>query len=94
MSADAAAQMIEQIAISLCGALAVFLSQDRRAHWRRWACIFGLAAIFLFIFKEAAPMVTKLNWVHFFTSPRWIPNPGEGNDASFGALALIVGEWT
>jgi hypothetical protein len=44
MSADAAAQMIEQIAISLCGALAVFLSQDRRAHWRRWACIFGLAA--------------------------------------------------
>jgi hypothetical protein len=43
MSADAAAQMIEQFAISLCGALAVFLSQDRRAHWRRWACIFGLA---------------------------------------------------
>jgi hypothetical protein len=39
-------------------------------------------------------MVTKLNWVHFFTSPRWIPNPAEGNDPSFGALALIVGTFT
>ncbi|WP_421380702.1 DUF3717 domain-containing protein (plasmid) [Paraburkholderia sp. DD10] len=44
MSADAAAQLIEQGVISLCGALAVFLSQDRRDRWRRWACIFGLAA--------------------------------------------------
>src|ERR1041385_2428963 len=59
-----------------------------------WSSIVGLAAIFLFIFREAAPMVTKLNWVHFFTSPRWIPNPGEGNDPSFGALALIVGTFT
>ena len=44
MSADAAALMIDQGVISLCGALAVFLSQDRRAHRRRWACIFGMAA--------------------------------------------------
>lgn len=36
------AGVIEQIAIGLCGAVAVFLSQDRRGHWRRWACIFGL----------------------------------------------------
>lgn len=35
--------MIEQIALSLCGVTSVFLSQDRREHWRRWACIFGLA---------------------------------------------------
>src|SRR5882672_8140724 len=40
-----------------------------------WSSIIGIAAIFLFIFKEAAPMVPKLNWFHFFTSPRWIPNP-------------------
>src|SRR6185369_2548998 len=59
-----------------------------------WSCIIGLAAIFLFIFREAAPMVTKLDWIHFFTSPRWIPNPAEGNEASFGALALIVGTFT
>lgn len=56
-----------------------------------WSSIVGLIAIFLFIFKEAAPMVPKLNWIHFFTSTRWIPNPGPGNDPSFGALALIVG---
>jgi hypothetical protein len=36
--------VIEQIVISLCGVAAVFLSQDSRASWRRWACIFGLAA--------------------------------------------------
>ena len=59
-----------------------------------WSSIVGLAAIFLFIFKEAAPMVPKLDWVHFFTSPRWIPNPGEGNEPSFGALALLVGTFT
>src|SRR5437667_1297289 len=59
-----------------------------------WSSIIGIAAIFLFIFKEAAPMVPKLDWWHFFTSPRWIPNPGAGNDASFGALALLVGTFT
>src|SRR6058998_1699201 len=56
-----------------------------------WSSIIGLGAIFLFIFKEAAPMVPKLNWIEFFASPRWIPNPGEGNAPAFGALALIVG---
>jgi ABC-type phosphate transport system permease subunit len=56
-----------------------------------WSSIIGIVAIFAFIFKEAAPMVPKLDWVHFFTSPRWIPFPGAGNEASFGALALIVG---
>src|SRR5262249_48890846 len=50
-----------------------------------WSSIIGIAAIFLFIFKEAAPMVFKLNWVEFFTSTRWIPKPGAGNPASFGA---------
>ena len=59
-----------------------------------WSSIIGIAAIFLFIFKEAAPMVPKLDWVHFFTSPRWIPFPAAGNEASFGALALIVGTFS
>ena len=59
-----------------------------------WSSIIGIGAIFLFIFKEAAPMVPKLDWVHFFTSPRWIPNPAPGNEASFGALALIVGTFS
>ncbi len=59
-----------------------------------WSSIIGIAAIFLFIFREAAPMVPRLDWVHFFTSPRWIPNPAEGNAASFGALALLVGTFT
>ncbi len=56
-----------------------------------WSGILAVAAIFLFIFKEAAPMVTRLDWVEFFTSSRWIPAPGGDNPASFGALALIAG---
>src|SRR5207249_9030905 len=59
-----------------------------------WSSIVGIVAIFLFIFKEAAPMVPKLDWIHFFTSPRWIPNPAPGNPPSFGALALMVGTFT
>lgn len=34
--------MIEQFGIMVCGLTAVFLSQDSRPNWRRWACIFGL----------------------------------------------------
>ena len=56
-----------------------------------WSSIIGIAAIFLFILREAGPMVPKLNWIQFFTSTRWIPNPAPGNPASYGALALIVG---
>ena len=33
---------MEQIAIALTGAVAVWLSQDKREHLRKWACIFGL----------------------------------------------------
>jgi phosphate transport system permease protein len=59
-----------------------------------WSSIIGIGAIFFFIFKEAAPMVPKLDWWEFFTSPRWIPNPAPGNPASFGALALLVGTFS
>jgi hypothetical protein len=37
-------RVIEQITIAIFGVAAVYLSQDRRENWRRWACIFGLAA--------------------------------------------------
>ena len=35
--------MIEQFGIAMTGAVAIFLTQDRRASVRKWACIFGLA---------------------------------------------------
>jgi phosphate transport system permease protein len=59
-----------------------------------WSSIIAVVAIFLFTFKEAAPMVGKLDWVQFFTSPRWIPAPGADNPSSFGALALLAGTFT
>jgi hypothetical protein len=33
---------MEQVMIALTGVPAVWLSQDTRAEWRKWACIFGL----------------------------------------------------
>ncbi len=53
-----------------------------------------LAAILIFILKEAGPMLTKLDWAEFFTSTRWIPNPAPGNEPSFGAWAMIVGTFS
>jgi hypothetical protein len=33
-----------QLFIALFGVTAVWLSQDARPKWRRWACVFGLCA--------------------------------------------------
>jgi len=35
---------LDQIGITLSGVMAVWLTQDARATWRRWACIFGMLA--------------------------------------------------
>jgi|SRR5215813_3789803 len=35
---------VDQIGITLSGVMAVWLTQDKRATWRRWACIFGIVA--------------------------------------------------
>lgn len=35
--------MIEQFAIAVTGVAGIWLSQDRRFSWSRWACVFGLA---------------------------------------------------
>jgi hypothetical protein len=34
---------MEQLVIAFTGVIAIWLSQDQREAWRRWACIFGLA---------------------------------------------------
>lgn len=34
--------MIEQIAIAFTGVTAIWLSQDSRESWRRYACLFGI----------------------------------------------------
>lgn len=35
---------LDQIGITLSGVIAVWLTQDKRIAWRRWACIFGMFA--------------------------------------------------
>lgn len=36
--------MIEQLVIAVCGMSSVWLSQDRRRSWQRFACLFGIVA--------------------------------------------------
>lgn len=36
--------MIDQIVIGICGLSSVWLSQDARPQWQRFACLFGLVA--------------------------------------------------
>jgi hypothetical protein len=36
--------MIEQIVIAVCGCVSVWLSQDTRGEWRRYACVVGIVA--------------------------------------------------
>ncbi len=59
-----------------------------------WSAIAALAAIFIFIVKEAGPVMGRMDWAEFFGSTRWIPHPAEGNEAHFGAFALIVGTFS
>lgn len=35
--------MLEQIGIALFGLSGIWLSQDKRDNWRRWACVCGMA---------------------------------------------------
>lgn len=34
--------MIDQMAIAVTGPVAIWLSQDKRENWRRYACLFGI----------------------------------------------------
>ena len=56
-----------------------------------WSSILCIAAIFFFLFREALPLVPRIDWHEFFTSTRWIPAPAKGNPAHYGALGLLVG---
>ena len=54
-----------------------------------WSAILLVAAIFIFVLVEAAPILGTIDLVHFFTSAEWRP---EGTvESSFGILALIAG---
>lgn len=75
---------IDQIAIAVLGALAAWLSQERRESLRRWACIFGMlgqpfwfyaswkaeqAGIFIVSLLYALAWMRGL-WVHWIRPPK------------------------
>jgi phosphate transport system permease protein len=56
-----------------------------------WSSILCMLAIFVFVLREALPVLPKIDFVELFTSTRWIPAPAKGNPAHYGALGLITG---
>lgn len=56
-----------------------------------WSAIIFVGAIFFFIFKEAAPILPKIEWAKFFFTNDWVPNPAEGNEPTYGALSMLYG---
>ena len=55
-----------------------------------WSAILFVAAIFFFVFREAAPVLFgELDLREFFTSPNWIPS--SEIRPQYGILALLIG---
>jgi phosphate transport system permease protein len=72
-TALALSEWLVELAIRLCG----------------WSAILFVAAIFFFVFREAAPVFGELNLWEFFTSPNWIPSSEVR--PQYGILALLIG---
>lgn len=56
-----------------------------------WSAIFFVLAIFVFVFIQAAPVLSHLSLKEFFTSKEWVPTPPEGESPHFGILILLIG---
>ncbi len=54
-----------------------------------WSAILFVFAIFYFVFREALPLLGRLNYVEFFTSPNW--RPDSQIKPQYGILALMAG---
>ncbi len=54
-----------------------------------WSAILLVLAIFVFVLREALPVVHKVNFVEFFTSPNW--RPDSARVPQYGILALLCG---
>src|SRR5437762_1496311 len=54
-----------------------------------WSAIIFVVAIFVFVLIEALPVVFKLDWKEFLSSPNWRPTSVVREQ--YGILALMVG---
>jgi len=67
------AELVIELIIRVCG----------------WSAIIFVVAIFLFVLKEALPVIFKLDWKEFLTSPNWRPTSVVREQ--YGILALMTG---
>lgn len=54
-----------------------------------WSAILFVLAIFFFVLREAFPLLGRLNYVEFVTSPNW--RPDSQIKPQYGILALMAG---
>jgi phosphate transport system permease protein len=57
-----------------------------------WSAILFVFAIFFFVFREALPMLGRLDYVEFLTSPNW--RPDSEIRPQYGILALMAGTFS
>jgi len=70
-------EIVSQIFIGLFGVTAIFLTQDHRHEWRKWASVFGLAAspfwFYTTIYNEQWG-ITALNFLYLYSWGRGFVN--------------------
>jgi len=63
---------ITQIIIAITGVTAIWLSQDKRESWRKYACIFGIAAQPFWFYSSFQAEQWGIFTLCFFYSYAWL----------------------
>lgn len=63
---------MEQIAIAFTGLIAIWLSQDKRDSWRRYACLFGIVGQPFWFYSAYTNEQWGIFVLAFFYTLAWI----------------------
>lgn len=63
---------MEQIAIAFTGVVTIWLSQDARSSWRKWACIFGILGQPFWFYSSYVAQQWGIFILAFFYTYSWI----------------------
>lgn len=63
---------MEQIGIAMTGVVAIWLSQDARASWRRYACLFGIAGQPFWLYATYTAEQWGIFTLCFFYAYAWL----------------------
>ncbi len=63
--------MIDQIIIAATGVTALYLTQSKHAHRRRWACLFGMAAQPAWFYATSSAGQWGIFFLNFLYAGAW-----------------------